>query len=64
MKYFLNTKLFLDVNVPFCLIDIQSNSYSQNTWQGPGQMDGIGNVDGTEFPKVYQLQVGLGYKLK
>ena len=62
LMYFISPKVFFDFNTPFCLIDIQSESYQQSSVQRPGPWT-RGNVGGEELPRVYQLRIGLGLKL-
>ena len=63
LTYYMSPKLFLDLNIPFCLADYYSYSINREDATAPGRVQGSSSMDMIALPKVYDFRIGLGFKI-
>jgi len=63
LTYFVGSKLFVDLNVPICVMDLY---YRVNVNEKPGipvNQQRISNINFELFPKVISVRIGVGIKI-
>jgi hypothetical protein len=63
LTYFVGSKLFVDLNVPICIMDLY---YHVNENENPGiplNQQRISNINFELFPKVISVRLGVGIKI-
>ena len=63
LNYFLNSKLFLDLNFPLCFFDAHVLSDQQNDPTVPANQGNISVFNFTQFPSFFSGRIGVGIKL-
>lgn len=63
ITYFLSSKMFIDVNIPFCVFDSYYSMVKENDPSVPIQERNFNTFNYNQFPKLLSGRIGLGLKL-
>ncbi len=61
--YFMTSKLFIDVNIPFCIFDSYYQAEKENNPNIPNKERSILRFELNSFPTMYSARIGIGIKL-
>jgi hypothetical protein len=63
LTYFLGSKLFVDLNVPICVMDLYYRVNENENPSIPPNQQRINNINFELFPKVMSVRIGVGIKI-
>lgn len=63
LTYFIGSKFFLDLNLPFCVMELYYQVNENENPMIPSNQQRISNINFELFPKVFSARLGLGLKI-
>ena len=63
INYFITPKLFLDFNIPLCILDINLQTKNKQYPILPINQQSVSTIRFQQFPTVFSARIGLGIKL-
>jgi hypothetical protein len=63
INYFITPKLFLDFNIPLCILDINLQTKNKQDPILPINQQSVSTIRFQQFPTVFSARIGLGIKL-
>ena len=63
ISYFITPKLFLDFNIPLCIIDVNLQTIKKQDPILPINQQSISTIRFQQFPSIFSARIGLGIKL-
>lgn len=63
INYFITPKLFLDFNIPLCILDVNLQTRKKQDPILPINQQSVSTIRFQQFPTVFSARIGLGIKL-